>query len=231
MPITGIAGLAAQVASGLPAGATGWQAGRAWPPVIGKALVSTPQVFVFASAQQPGTSSWACGREMPLHSSSPHGTGVGVAVLPAAPELRPAPPWALPPAPAPPTPATLESSELDEFPPQAGAATARTTPDVNATRKARQNMGGNCSTLTPRTRALPAAPNTPPELTQSALRLALFATSDGSRLTRCQARAFLRVRPRSGPPSICTTSSHNSGLFMSAPNSGGCRCPAAASQR
>jgi hypothetical protein len=69
-------------------------------------------------------------------------------------------------------------------------------------------------------------------LAQSDLRLAYLGRNvSPARPPLAQARAFLRLLPRSGPPSICTTSSHNSGLFMSAPNSGGCRCPAAASHR
>ncbi len=191
---------------------------------------SSPQWPVAASAQHAGMGKLWIGITTPVHDLLPHGTGVASVGTPAVP-ARPTAPLPLLPAPAraplPPPPAALRLAS-EALPPQAGSALAASNPHAHTTLKVRQNIARECSMRAREMRALPAAAHAPPERGFGPNKL---RSARRWRLGFVQARAFLRARLRSGPPSSCTTSSHNSGLFISAPNSGGCRCPAAANQR
>ena len=199
-------------------------------PKLAKPEVSSPHWLVASSAQHAPTWISTIGMTRPEHDLLPHGTALGAVAIPALPArptvplpLLPKPEWA--PLPAPPAEVSCGSEAL---PPQAAAPSTANTPKTQARRTLGQDIEASISRASARCEPFRRRHM---RRREHWLRVGRAAKRAPLALGFLQARAFLRTRPRSWPPSRCTTSSHNSGLFISAPNNGGCKWPAAANQR
>lgn len=161
----GVFGLTGQVESGVPGCARGWQASPKSKPDAASTEESSPQWLVASSAQQPGMAKFTTGISTPLQDAVPHSTGTGGVAVPAVPAAGSVPLPLLPPFAEPARPALPAALELEseEFPPQAGAASAPNRLLAAKKPRIREDIARKCSMRSRQMRALPAATRAPPE--------------------------------------------------------------------